>query len=175
MNEFAITFYFKQIFPTYDEWEEFTVKEKIYIVNAFNTEFNQYLYKVFYQNFYLENINYVNKYTFKRQLSFRLLDTFDFFNTRKKQLIKMLELTDTEIREISKAITRSSERPVKMSDTNNDSLEYVDNQQINESIVNKLQAFSEHIRTIKTLGGKEIYNKYKDMFFSTNANKIYNY
>mgnify|MGYP001175082829 FL=1 len=143
MSSFAVTHYFKNIFPDYISFQTFVAE----YTNVDKTEdLNAYIYKYLYARYCNSNINYDTIDAFKRHFGITYEDTYEQLKMRKNILIAQYNLTLEELSVINKAINTLTSSGITNNAQNNavtnlvnpleELLPYIDNQTSNKFIDN---------------------------------------
>lgn len=145
MSDFAVTFYFKDIFSDFNSFKdyinEYTDINKDDILNV-------YIYKYMYSKYCNSNINYDTIDSFKRHFGITYEDTFEQLKMRRKLIDAEYNLTLDEITVITKVVNNFANNGLSNNAKNNASiiitnpleqvLPYIDYQNTNKSESNSL-------------------------------------
>lgn len=161
----ALTFLFKNIFPSFEEFKEFLTNEKIVdLTNVENLTFAEFMFKILFRRFHNSNIQYDTIDDFKCDFA-NILE--DYFARYKKQvdLIKKIEqLTEEDILRISTALANQSNNPNSKPTDPTQPLEFVSAQAFTIARDNKLQAYLRALQNIPTLFIEEMLKKCVNLF-----------
>lgn len=104
-SKFNITFYFKDIFPSYSEFTEF-----IDIYTNVNSEdvLNAYIFKYLYNRYCNSNINYDTIDAFLRHMGITYEDTFNQMQLRKNIIDAQYQITVEELTLTSRALSNTA-------------------------------------------------------------------
>lgn len=151
MNSSAISFYFKEIFPTVQDFETFLTDYDVADISiATNQVFAQYIYKVLFRKFHNSNVQYDTPDDFKCDLANIIEDGFDQWKRQLDLAKKTQALTDDELLELSTSLSNSANNPNTKVDDPRDFLEYVGAQVSSFANSGKLNGYLNAIRTIPT-------------------------
>lgn len=147
----ALTFYFKNIFPNYQNFEEFLTEYNVVDTSTIeNSTFAEYIYKILYRRYHNSNIQYDTIEDFKCDFANVIEDTFSKYQKQVDIIQKMQNLTDKELLTISTAIANTSTNPnTKLADPESP-IEYVSAQAYTIAKDNKLQAYLRALESIPT-------------------------
>lgn len=153
----AITFYFKDIFPTYDEFDDFlndfNIVSTVGAGNAANLNFAQYLYKILFRRYHNSNVQYDTIEDFKLDFANVLEDCFAKYKQQMDILTKIHALTEKELITLNTALANNSLNPNTVVDDPTEPLEYISAQAYSYTQDNKLNAF---LRAMENIPGKLI-------------------
>lgn len=160
-NEFAITIFYKNVFTSLDEFkafiEEYTSLDKDNVLH-------EYLYKRLLNKYCNENINYPTIDSFKRNFAITYEDNFKQYETRKRIIDNMYNLTDDELQMVSKQIQNIALNNNEILDSSKDPLDtqinYISHQQTSKAVQNKLEAYVNALGAITN----QLLNDYLDKF-----------
>lgn len=176
MSSSAITFYFKEIFPTEQSFIEYLTNFNVVdITTADNLVLAQFLYKVMFRRFHNSNIQYDTPDDFKCDLANLIEDTFDRYKQQKAIIDKIYNLTDQELLTISKALTNSANNPNTKVDDPTQPLEYVGAQAFTIASNGKLQAYLTALKNIPTKFIDQLLRDAQRLFKSIIPNQIFIY
>lgn len=147
----ALTFYFKNIYPTFEEFKAFIIKQEISdLTNEENLTFAKYIYKMLFRRFHNSNIQYDTIEDFECDFANILEDNFERYKTQVDLIKKMQQLTDSELLTVSSALANQSNNPnTKLSDPTQP-LEFISAQAFTIAKDNKLQAYLRALSSIPT-------------------------
>lgn len=153
----AITFYFKEIFPNYADFDyflnDFNIVSTIGDENAANLSFAQYLYKILFRRYHNSNVQYDTIDDFKLDFANVLEDCFTKYKRQMEILTKIHELTDKELITINTALANNSLNPNTRVDDPTAPLDFISAQAYSFTQDNKLNAF---LRAMENIPGKLI-------------------
>jgi len=172
----AITFYFKEIFPTKDDFinyfDEYDIAD---ITDASNLVFVQYLYKLLYRQYHNSNIQYNTPEDFKCDLANILEDEFEKYKKQKELAQKIYSLTDHEITLASSALASSANNPNLQQEDPTKWLSFVGAQAYTDTHNGKLQAYLLAIKNIPTKSVGELLTRCSDLFKQIIPQQIFIY
>ena len=164
-NSSALTFYFKEIFPTQLDFTNYVTEYEITDLSvATNLTFAKYLYKIMFRRFHNCNVQYDTPDDFKCDLANILEDNFEKYKKQIDLTTKMYALTDAELLRISEALANSSNNPNSVPSDPTEPLEYIGAQAYTIAKSNKLQAYLNALRTIPTKLIEEILAECSGLF-----------
>lgn len=139
-SKFNITFYFKDIFPSYSEFTEF-----IDIYTNINSEdvLNAYIFKYLYNRYCNSNINYDTIDAFLRHMGITYEDTFNQMQLRKNIIDAQYQITVEELTLTSRALSNTASLNIA-NNANNNAIVAIENPDdyiipyINSQVTNKL-------------------------------------
>ena len=146
----AITFYFKDIFKTQDDFIKFLQDEKIIDDDAEKITFGQYVYKLLFRRYHNSNIQYDTTEDFKNDLANILEDSFDKFKTQNELIKKLHKITDEDIFIISEALANQANNPNSSTQDPKQPLNYISAQAYSYAKDNKLQAYLRALNNMPT-------------------------
>ena len=147
----ALTFYFKEIFPTQESFTDY-LKDSL-IADTSNPEtltFGQYIYKLLYRRFHNENVQYDTPDDFKNDLANILEDNFEKFQAQTGIIKKLHNLSEEDITQISEALANQANNPNSSVDNPKEPLGYISSQAYTLARDNKLQAYLRALNNIPT-------------------------
>lgn len=152
----ALTFYFKEIFPTQQSFIDYLSDFMIFDTStAENLTFAEYIYKILYRRYHNSNVQYDTKDDFKMELANVLEDTMDSYQKQLKLVKSAMLLTNDDIEKISTALANQSNNPNTKPTDIEAPIEYISAQAYTIAKDNKLQAY---LRAIDTIPNKLIDN-----------------
>ena len=147
----ALTFYFKEIFPTEQSFIDYLSDYVIFNTStATNLAFAQYVYKILFRKYHNSNVQYDTQDDFKSELANVLEDTMEKYQKQLSLINSAMALTIDDIEKISTALANQSNNPNTKPDDIEAPLEYISAQAYTIAKDNKLQAYLRAIETIPT-------------------------
>ncbi len=139
-SKFNITFYFKDIFPSYSEFTEF-----LDIYTNINSEdvLNAYIFKYLYNRYCNSNINYDTIDAFLRHMGITYEDTFNQMQLRKNIIDAQYQITVEELTLTSRALSNTASLNIA-NNANNNAIVAIENPEdyiipyINSQVTNNL-------------------------------------
>lgn len=169
----ALTFYFKDIFPTYTEFKTFLQEFNVFnTTQTLDNTFAEFVFKTLFRQFCNSNIQYDTPDDFKNDLANILEDNMLRYQKRLDLVKKAHALTDDELILLSKAIANTSVNPNTVVDDPSEPIEYISTQASTYAKDNKLQAFLKAIELLPNQYIGELINKCKSLFKSIIPNQI---
>lgn len=172
----SITFYFKEIYPTFEKFKQFIDKYEIVdLTVAENLTFAQYIYKILFRRYHNSNVQYDTIEDFECDFANILEDNFDKYKKQVELTRKMQQLTDEEIIQISTALANQSTNPNTKLDDPTKPIEYVSSQAFTLANDNKLNAYLRALQTIPTKLIDAMLMRCRTLFKTIITNQIYVY
>lgn len=172
----AITFYFKEIFPTEQSFLDFlTEYNVINLADAENPPLAAYMYKVLFRRYHNCNVQYDTPEDFKCDLANLVEDTFDRIKRQKAIVDKIYNLTDQELTTVTQAITNSANNPNTKVEDPTQPLEYVGAQAFTMASSGKLQAYLTALKNMPTKYIEQLLKDAQKLFKAILPNQIYIY
>lgn len=173
MSNFAITFLFKDIFNSYEDFE-------LFIASFTNVDkqdpLNAYLYRYLRNKYANSNINYDTINAFLRHFGITYEDTFSQMKMRTNILNAQYQLTTDELTVISVAITNNAlNNNTLTTDPLNTVIEYISNQVSNQAKENKLIAYIKALDNVSNKYLVEYLESYKVHFMRILINQQFIY
>lgn len=169
----AITFYFKEIYPTAESFNIWITDELIAdLTNQDNLNFSNYLYKILFRKYHNSNIQYDTINDFKCDFANKIEDIFTKYQKQLELIKKINNLTDAEIMTISTAIANSANNPNTTVDDPTKPLDYVGAQAYTIANTGKLQAYLQALRLIPTKLIDELLLQCRGLFKTIIPNQI---
>jgi len=176
MSGSALTFYFKEIFPTKETFKEYLTEfEIVDITDAENLIFAEYLFKVIFRKYHNSNVQYDTPEDFKCDLANILEDSFLKFKRQTELARKTAKLTDEEILTMTTALANSANNPNSKPVDPTKPFEYVGAQAYTIANNGKLQGYLQALNNIPTLLIDEILLSCRGLFKTFIPNQIYIY
>lgn len=147
----AITFYFKEIFPTFDTFNEFmTEYEIINMEDPTNLTFARYIFKLLFRQYHNSNVQYDTPEDFKCDLANILEDEFSKYQKQVALTENIYNLSQDELTIVSTALASSANNPNIQQEDPTTWLSYVGAQAYTSTKNGKLQAYLLAIKNIPT-------------------------
>ena len=176
----AYTFYFEDIFSSYDEWKDYF--SSLNIINYDNAEeasFDEYCYNILSREFSGQNIRYSVPQAFLNKLANIYLDRFNRFKKEKEIIDSTYSLTPDELALFNEALVNQADNPDNMPNDPYAPLNYISTQSYTKINSNRLTAYIDALNKIPSLN---IYNfinakdnfemSFKDLFMNVQVNRI---
>lgn len=172
----AITFYFKEIYPTFDKFQAFLTRENVVdLSDAENLTFAQYIYKILFRRYHNSNIQFDTVEDFECELANVLEDNFAKYKRQVELAKQMQQLTDNEILIISKALANQSNNPNTKPTDPTQPLEYISAQAFTIATDNKLQGYLRALQNIPTKLIDAMLLRCVNLFKTIIPNQVYVY
>ena len=172
----AITFYFKEIYPTFDKFQAFLTNQKVVdLSDAENLTFAQYIYKILFRRYHNSNIQFDTIEDFECELANVLEDNFAKYKRQVKLAKQMQQLTDNDILTISKALANQSNNPNTKATDPTQPLEYISAQAFTIATDNKLQGYLRALQNIPTQLIDAMLLRCVNLFKTIIPNQVYVY
>ena len=138
-SAFAVTFYLKDIFPTFNDFKMFLQN---YTSVDPESPTNAYLYKYILAKYYNSNVNYDTVEGFLNNFGITYEDNFKQFEFREKVLQSQYQLTVDELADVNTVITNTANNNnEKTENPLSTVIDYVSNQVSGVTRENKLLAY----------------------------------
>lgn len=179
----SYTFYFNEIFPTYDDWVN-TMKD-FNIVNyeeVMQANFDNYVYKILFNQYYNVNVRYSTIGDFVTSLSNVYLNKFNKFLKQKELLDKIYNLTDNDILTLTQTLSNMANNPNTEPVDPTTPINYISAQTYQMLTDNKLKGY---LNALESIPNMKVYNLLKpeteqemgfsDLFMNVQPNLKYFY
>ena len=161
MSDFSLTFLFKNIFPTYDKFKEFTDE---YIIDA-DDIFLPTAYKWLFNRFANSNVAYDTEDAFKRHFANELDDCLNMMKFRQDRLKALYALTDDDLALVNVAFATVANAPnTEQPEALDKLLDYVNTQSANKLTTNKFESLLRAIENIADRGLEDWLNRFQRHF-----------
>lgn len=150
MNNNALTFLFKEIFPTKASWETYFGDYDIVDLTDDNTPFCDYLYKILYRRYANSNVQFDTIEDFKLALANKVEDVFAKYARQLTLIEKVNNLTDDELLRVSSALANSANNPNDAPDDPTQPLNYISAQAYSLVNSNKLTSYLSALNSVST-------------------------
>lgn len=175
-NEFAVTVFFKNIFPTYDDFKSWLTE---YTTLDSNNELNEYLYKKLMQKYANENINYATLEAFKRNFAITYEDNFEQYEVRKRIITQTYNLSAEDLTIAQEAINNIALNNNEILDDAKDPLDtkvnFISNQSTSRVKQAKLDSYITAIASITSQLLNDYLEKFRKHFMTVYLNPKYMY
>lgn len=171
----AFTFYFNDIFQSYEDWKNATTL--LNIVNYDDTsesEFDVKCFNLLMLQFGKQNIRYSEPDSFVCQLMIIYDDKFKQFKKEKELINKLYKLTDDELIQINELLTNMANNPNTEISNPKKPLEYISAQTYQTTNDSKLKAYLMALNNVPTNNNFKFLNEktnengmsFKDLFMN---------
>lgn len=161
-NKFALTFYFKEIFPNFEDFIDF-VTEYTTIDNT--DEHHAFLYKILYNFYCNSNVAYDTKDAFKRHFAITYQNIFEQFKFRTNKLKKLYELDDEELNVIQYGIQNVGLNDnSKLNNALDNVLEFVSSQTSDKTRANKFASYLTSVRDVADMYMRDFIDNFRQHF-----------
>lgn len=172
----AITFYFKEIFPTFADFQGFmTTYEVVDMGSQINVTFAQYIYKLLFRQYHNSNVQYATPEDFMCDLANILEDEFEKYQKQITLANQIYALTEDEITIASSALASSANNPNLQQDDPTQWLSYVGAQAYTSTKNGKLQAYLLALKNIPTKSIGELLTRCSGLFKKIIPDQIFIY
>ena len=176
MTSSALTFYFKEIYPTFEKFETFLINYNIVdLTDAENLTFAKYMFKILFRRFHNSNIQYDTIEDFECDLANIIEDSFEKYKVQVDLIKKMQKLTDTEILTINTALANQSNNPNTKPTDPTQPLEYISAQAFTIAKDNKVQAYLRALSSVPTKLIDSMLYKCVNLFKTIIPNQVFVY
>ena len=126
----SYTFYFEEVFPTYEDWREFmqTYNGSIDYTNAEDANFDRFCYKLLAQRFTHCNIRYSSINAFKAELLNVYENKFKEYQKEKAIIDATYQLTLKDLELVTTALMNQANNPNTIPEDPLAPLEFISNQ-----------------------------------------------
>lgn len=162
----ALTFYFSDIIPDVESWQEFLTDFDVLTITDDNRAFVNQMFKYLDRRFHNSNVQYDTPYAFKSALANRVEDVWGKYARQRALAEKINDLTDDDLQQLSFALANAANNPNDVPDDPLKPLEYISNQSTTYAKMNKLQAFVIAIKNVQTQLIQEFIDDCKPLFKS---------
>lgn len=175
-DDFAITFYFKDILPDLDSFKEFLET----YTNVDKTDsFNPYCYKYLFNMFANSNVKYDTEDAFCRHFGITYENVFSQFKKRQSLVKKMYDITDDDLVMSRFVLANNSLNDNEVVGDNVDPLgeplKYISAQTSSKERLNKLEAFDNALFKITDNLLVEFLDEFRKHFISIFTSNVYTY
>ena len=148
----AVTFYFNDIFPTYDEWKTFmTDSGVIDYSDALLTSFDEWAYNVIKRRFKWQNVRYAVPEQFQDAIANVYESRVMAFFKQKQMLESLYKLTDDDIVKVGESLINYANNPNTAPSDPLAPLPYVSNQNYSVQENNRYNAYLRAINNMPIL------------------------
>lgn len=167
-NQFAITFYFKDILPDYTAFEDFLTDYTD--VDTSDEDFNKYCFKYLFNRYCNSNVKYDTQDAFCRQFGITYENVYEQFKKRQEIVKKMYALDDDDIMRARFIIANNSlDDNVHLGDNVDPlgkPLDYISQQTASKELINKVEAYDNALRKITDNLLDEFLDEFRKHFIS---------
>lgn len=181
----ATTFYFNEIFPTYDSWKIYVEQLDLVDYNKqMEASFDAYCYNILSRYFSNVNIRYREKNAFLCQLANVYTNKFKKYLQQKELIDSLYKLTIEDFQLIQKSLVNMASNPNSKPDNPLKPLDFISEQSYSQVESNRLRAYLEAINNIPTLKVDDFIKgnikekeemHFIDLFVNVQPNNIYVY
>lgn len=147
----AVTFYFNDIFPTFTDWENWTLANNLVSIQAEEMAFNEFVYNILMRHYSHSNIRYSDKQSFKSELAIVFQNKFKQFLEEKRIIDNMYQLTLDELQIVNTTISNMANNPNNAVEDPTQPLNYISAQTYQQLRSNKLKAYLDALNNIPSL------------------------
>lgn len=172
-NTFAVTFYFKEIFGSYDDFKLFLSEfTNIDPEDSLNVTLFGYLFNKYCNS----NVNYDTIDAFKRNFAIVYENIFAQYKFRVDKINKVYELSDEDLNVISYGINN-----VALNDNSaienalDDVVDFVTSQTSNKQKANKFMSYLNALKDVNDRYIVDYLDKFRKLFIAIIPSKIYVY
>lgn len=170
----ALTFYFKEIYPTFTDFEVFLNNyEVVDLSNVENLTFAKYLYKILFRKYHNSNIQYDTIADFECDFANIIENSFSKYQTQLSLIQKMQNLTEAELITINTSLANQSLNPNTELDDPTQPLEFVSAQAFSIARDNKMQAYLRALSSIPTQLIDAMLLRCQNLFKTIIPNQVY--
>lgn len=164
-DRFALTMYFKQLFPDLDTFETIAAEySNIDLTDTTNQTFAAYLYDILFKRFHNSNTAAETPEDFYASFFLTFDDIFKKYQEQLDLIDKVYALTDDDILVISEVLTNASSNPNTVPTDPWEMINYVSAQTRGRNKTNKLVAYMQAIRELPARHTAEILRDFGTMF-----------
>lgn len=156
-----ITFYFTDVFSTFDEFKS-AINDYTNVV--VDDDFLNNLYTKFCIKYQISNIRFTIKEMFLYQFCSIFDNEFSKFKRRFDINEKMKKITLENIQILNEVISNYGENPNYENANAKEALTYITNQSATFTKLSELDAYLKQLDTLLTEGFEEFLNKFKELF-----------
>lgn len=183
MIETAFTFFFQEVFPSYEDWVEFMEDKGIVdYEDVTQSAFDEWCFNLLFNHYYNCDIRYSVMDAFKSELLIVYENKFKQFLNQKRIIESTQNLSEDDLAEVNTTLTNMANNPNTSNPLNTYGvLPFVSAQTFNNVKSNKLKAYLEAINNLPTF---KIYKFFKgekdemgfdDLFMNVQPNIRYFY
>lgn len=153
MEDFATTMFFDEIFPTFNDWKEFSHQLAMIGDNPTSDidNFDHYCYDLLYRQFAKQNIRYDRPELFLNALASVYEEKFRAFKRERDLLNKIYNITFDELEIINNTVSNIANNPNTKPDDPTKPLQYVSAQTFTRITDNKLRAYMQALNNLPML------------------------
>ncbi len=174
-NQFAITIFFKNVFPSLDDFKTFVSE----YTSLEESVLHEYLYKRLMNRYCNENVNYSTIDSFKRNFAITYEDNFKQYEFRKRMIYQMYNLTEAELVEANRQVQNMALNNNEVIDESKDPLDvkvnFISHQNSSKTDQNKMEAYIAAMSSITTLLLNDMLERFRKHFMTVYFNQQYMY
>lgn len=175
-NEFAVTIFFKNVFPSIDDFKTWLTD---YTNLDSTNELHTYIYNKLMQKYANENINYATLESFYRQFAITYEDNYSQYETRKRIINQMYNLSAEDLTIAQEAINNIALNNNEILDSSVDPLDtkvnFISNQSTSRVKQAKLDSYINAIANITSQLLNDYLEKFRKHFMTIYLNPKYMY
>ena len=170
----AFTFYFDEIFPSYDEWQEFISSTGIVnYENQLEANFDRFVYKILMREFTHQNIRYFEVDSFKCELANVYESKFHEFMKQKELIDAMYQLSLDDFTLLQTTLSNIANNPNDEPSDPKEPLNFISGQTYSQLKSNKLQSYLYALNNLPSLNFYKFINRsdeydvsFRDLFMN---------
>lgn len=175
----AFTFLFKEIFPSYEEWQEFISSNSNIIdyEDEIQASFDEYCWNILSRHFSNVNIRYGTPELFKNALLNVYENKFQQFMKEKQLIDEIYKMTLDEIASLNDTLTNFARNPNEANDIDsNGKFTFISEQTYSKVNSNRFESYLKALNNIPTLNyfkfikGSDGEMGFIDLFMNLNPN-----
>lgn len=183
MEETSFTYYFEEIFPSYNDWYEF-INSSSYIDldDSSNARFDEYCFNLLFRHYNHQNIRYSSIEGFLGELLNVYENKFEQFKKEKNLIDTIYQLTNDDLKLVSTTLSNFANSPNFDIVNPLQPLQYISSQTFSNVESNKLRAYLDALNNMPSLNIYKFFkanNKdemgFDDLFMNIQPNLKYYY
>lgn len=149
----AFTFFFQEIFSSYDDWKQFFENNSTIVdyTDPLEAQFDNFCYNILTRHFHNVNIRYDTISAFLSELLNVYENKFKQFLNEKKVIDAISQLTIEDYQIVSKGLTNMANNPNDDVEDPTQPLNYISAQTYNQIESNKLKAYLDALNNMPSL------------------------
>lgn len=172
-NDFATTFFFKDIIPDLSTFKEFV--EQFTTLDAQDT-LHAFLFKYLFARFNNSNVAYDTPADFLMEFGISYQNGFNQYKKRKEAIDKIYGLTTDELTVVNEIIQAWAETPATATNNPLDGMtDYINRQQGQKQTQNKLTAYQNALKDMNDEYIDNFLRRFKKHFIHMFSNDMYMY
>ena len=185
----AITYFFDEIFPTYEDWRTFSAQTTAVGENPEPDilAFDKFCYNALYRTFAKQNVRYTTKEQFINALATVYDQKFTQFYKQKQIVDNIYNLTEADYILASQTLTNVANNPNTQPDDPMQPLQYVSAQTVSNLTDNRLKAYLDALNNMPMLDitrfiygerdnpKNKCFMQFSDLFMNVQPNAVYLY